>query len=155
MGWRWHFLNQVFIMSFLKTKLFLCLTFSLFVFSMPHTVNAQDNGLDCSSPQSQSAMNRCAFLDFEAADVELNAIWPAARNANASFAEYLPDHRKADANALLEAQRSWITFRDAHCTSVAMPSAGGTIYPLIYNSCRANVTRQRTNQLRELVESAR
>jgi len=60
---------------------------------------------------------------------------------------------KQDESALLEAQRAWITFRDAHCTAVALPNQGGTIHPLIYNSCRAAVTRQRTEQLRELVKS--
>ncbi|MEP3231812.1 MAG: lysozyme inhibitor LprI family protein [Hyphomicrobiales bacterium] len=133
----------------------LALAFALFAITSPHTAMAQSDDLDCSNPQNQSVMNRCAFLDFEAADVELNAIWPAARKANATFAEYLPDNLKADAQALLEAQRAWITFRDAHCASVALPNAGGTIYPLIYNSCRAGVTRQRTEQLRELVDNAR
>ena len=142
-------------MSFFNTKLSFAVSFALFIIASPHTVTAQNDGLDCSNPQNQSTMNRCAFLDFEAADAELNAIWPAARKANATFAEYLPDNLKADEKALLEAQRAWITFRDAHCASIALPNIGGTIYPLIYNSCRADVTRQRTEQLRELADNAR
>lgn len=142
-------------MAFFKSSLSLSLSLALFTLISPHKVNAQNDGLDCSNPQNQSTMNRCAFLDFEAADAELNAIWPLARKANATFAEYLPDNLKADAKALLEAQRAWITFRDAHCASIAMPNAGGTIYPLIYNSCLADVTRQRTEQLRALVDNAR
>ena len=142
-------------MSFFNTKLSFAVSLTLFIIASPHTVTAQNDGLDCSNPQNQSTMNRCAFLDFEAADIELNAIWPAARKANATFAEYLPENLKADEKALLEAQRAWIKFRDAHCASIALPNVGGTIYPLIYNSCRADVTRQRTEQLRELVDNAR
>lgn len=142
-------------MAFSNNILPLSFTFALLAITSPQTAIAQSDDLDCSNPQNQTTMNRCAFLDFEEADLELNAIWPAARKANATFAQYLTEERKADANALLEAQRAWIKFRDAHCTSIAMPNAGGTIYPLIYNSCRANVTRQRTEQLRALVENAR
>lgn len=120
----------------------------------PHAATAQSETLDCAEPQDQSTMNRCAFLDFEAADGELNAIWPAAQKANQSFADYLPENQNQDADALLDAQRLWIQFRDAHCSSVAMPSTGGTIYPLIYNSCRAELTRQRTQQLKEIAQSA-
>ena len=142
-------------MAFFNTLLSVVFSLALFTIASPPTVNAQNDGLDCSNPQNQSTMNRCAFLDFEAADAELNAIWPLARKANATFAEYLPDNLKADEKALLEAQRAWITFRDAHCASIALPNIGGTIYPLIYNSCRADVTRQRTEQLRELADNAR
>ena len=142
-------------MAFFNTRFSVAFSLALFSIASPPTVHAQNDGLDCANPQNQSTMNRCAFLDFEAADIELNAIWPAARKANATFAEYLPENLKADEKALFEAQRAWIKFRDAHCASVALPNAGGTIYPLIYNSCRADVTRQRTEQLRELVDNAR
>jgi len=142
-------------MTFFKLAVTFTLSFALFTLIQPDKVSAQNDGLDCSDPHDQSTMNRCAFLDFEAADIELNAIWPAARKANATYAEYLPDNLKADAKALLEAQRAWVTFRDAHCASIALPNVGGTIYPLIYNSCRAHVTRQRIEQLRELADNAR
>ena len=142
-------------MSFFNARLSFAFSLALFAITSPHSATAQSDDFDCSNPQNQSTMNRCAFLDFEAADVELNAIWPLARKTNATFAEYLPDNLKADAKALLEAQRAWITFRDAHCASVALPNAGGTIYPLIYNGCRANITRQRIEQLRELADNAR
>lgn len=142
-------------MAFFNTRFSVAFSLALFAITSPNTATAQNDDLDCSNPQNQSTMNRCAFLDFEAADGELNAIWPAARKANATFVEYLPENLKTDEKALLEAQRAWIKFRDAHCASVALPNAGGTIYPLIYNSCRAGVTRQRTEQLRELVDNAR
>ena len=141
-------------MAIYNSTLPLGLTLALLAITSPHTVSAQSDDLDCSNSQTQTVMNRCAFLDFEAADLELNAIWPAARKANETFAQYLPENLKADANALLEAQRAWIKFRDAHCASIALPNAGGTIYPLIYNGCRAGVTRQRTEQLRQLVDNA-
>ena len=142
-------------MTFSNSILPQSLASAFLAITTPQTALAQSGDLDCSNPQNQTTMNRCAFLDFEEADLELNAIWPAARKANATFAQYLPEERKADANALLEAQRAWIKFRDAHCASIAMPNAGGTIYPLIYNSCRAGVTRQRTEQLRQLVDNAK
>ena len=95
-------------MAFSNNILPLSFTFALLAITSPQTAIAQSDDLDCSNPQNQTTMNRCAFLYFEEADLELNAIWPAARKANATFAQYLPEERKADANALLEAQLSLI-----------------------------------------------
>ena len=142
-------------MAFFNTRFSVAFSLAVFSIASPHTAIAQSDDMNCSDPQTQIEMNICSGMELEAADVELNAIWPLARKTNDAFAEYLPEERKSDVKSLLKAQRAWIKFRDAHCASVALPNAGGTIYPLIYNSCRADVTRQRTEQLRELVDNAR
>ena len=141
-------------MSFFNTKLSFAVSFALFAITSPHTAIAQSDDMNCSDPQTQIEMNICSGMELEAADVELNAIWPLARKTNDAYAEYLPEERKSDVKSLLKAQRAWITFRDAHCTSVALPNTGGSIYALIYNNCREDLTRQRTKQLRELVEGS-
>ena len=58
----------------------------------------------------------------------------------------------AEADALLKAQRSWIAFRDGHCETEGFKYRGGSIEPLIVHSCRATLTRQRTQQLNSLLE---
>lgn len=98
---------------------------------------AQDK-LECSDPQTQMDMNQCASQDYETADAELNAVWSELRQDRGDSAEW---------EAILEAQRLWIPFRDAHCEAEAAPYEGGSIQPLIRLSCLAGVTNHRTAQL--------
>ncbi|MFZ1741705.1 MAG: lysozyme inhibitor LprI family protein, partial [Pontixanthobacter sp.] len=42
--------------------------------------------------------------------------------------------------------------RDAHCRSEGYYAYGGSLEPLLVSSCKAQLTRQRTDQLVELVE---
>jgi uncharacterized protein YecT (DUF1311 family) len=52
--------------------------------------------------------------------------------------------------ALLEAERAWITFRDANCQFYADPQ-GGTSARLSANECVLNATTQRANELKLLL----
>lgn len=100
--------------------------------------------LDCSDStnHTQSEMNQCAGLNYQAADDELNAVWRDLRERRGEGHSWDP---------ILEAQQLWIPFRDAHCESVAAPYEGGSIQPLIRSSCLADVTEQRTAQLRDFL----
>ena len=103
---------------------------------LPREVGAQD----CANPQTQLDYNMCAGRAFEAADAALNAEWPQAME----FARSL-----GQAEALRNAQRQWIAFRDAACTVQASPYQGGSIQPLIYSTCLTTLTTQRTDMLRD------
>ena len=110
---------------------------------------------DCRDPQYQAEMNRCAYLDFQAADRELNQIWPqmiaAARRADAEINREFDQAPTSEA-ALRNAQRAWITFRDEHCTYEGHEARGGSMETMLYEGCRATLTRQRIEQLRGLLE---
>ena len=110
----------------------------------------------CADPQNQAQMNACAAIDFEAADAELNAVWrEAVEGARAADAELDRefDQRPTTEEKLREAQRAWIVFRDAHCTVEGYDEArGGSMEPMVYDGCRARLTRERTAQLRGRVE---
>jgi uncharacterized protein YecT (DUF1311 family) len=106
----------------------------------------------CDDPQNQQEMNTCARIEFERADGELNALWrdviAGAREADRELDRGFDD-RPGSEEVLRQAQRAWITYRDAHCTWQGYEEArGGTMEPLVYNSCRASVTRERIAQLR-------
>ena len=51
---------------------------------------------------------------------------------------------------LLEAQRAWLRFRDGHCASVGYQARGGSLEPLLIATCKAELTRERTRQLKAL-----
>ena len=116
------------------------------------TLGAQD--IDCSDPGNlpQQGMNYCALKDFEAADRGLNITWKRVYSEIKVRDADLGEPFRGMPEALLNAQRSWIAFRDGHCETEGFKYRGGSIEPLIYHSCRADMTRQRTKQLNSLLE---
>ena len=113
----------------------------------------------CDDPQVQQEMNWCAARDFEVADERLNAQWKITaaemKARDASFVEYGGnDTREGYFESLLEAQRGWLRYRDAHCRVEGYYARGGSLEPLLVSTCKARLTRMRTEELRELVEDA-
>ena len=98
---------------------------------------------------AQSEMNRCADLDARKADSELNAVY-----------NQLLSKLKSDQNAtkkLRMAQRAWIAFRDAQLDAL-FPAEDkqaeyGTISPMCYSQAATTMTKERTAQLREMLNS--
>ncbi|MGZ8351365.1 MAG: lysozyme inhibitor LprI family protein [Allosphingosinicella sp.] len=115
------------------------------------SLQAQAREHHCDDPQAQADMNACASIDFHVADAELNRLWPrvvaAARAADAELDREF-DQRPTEEATLREAQRAWLVFRDAHCTVEGYHEArGGSMEPMIYDGCRAQLTRARIAQL--------
>ena len=79
------------------------------------SIAAADDDVDCNNAMAQQDMNHCAYLDYEAADAELNAVWKEARKAAKELDAELSDDLKGADKALLAAQRAWITYRDSQC----------------------------------------
>ena len=93
-------------------------------------------------------MNHCADQDAKAADAELNRVY-----------QDLISKTKGDANAtkkLRDAQRAWIAFRDAQLDAL-YPAQDkqreyGTIYPMCYAIVLTAMTKERTVQLRRMLQ---
>jgi uncharacterized protein YecT (DUF1311 family) len=107
---------------------------------------------DCRAPQTTFEMHQCAAQDYEAADVELNAAYKAARRAMSRLDADLPEGLKGASAALLQAQRAWIPFRDAACLAEGFQVRGGSLEPLFVMTCKTELTQQRSAQLWQLVE---
>lgn len=88
--------------------------------------------------QTQFEMNECAQAEYRQADAALNAAWGPAK----SFMD-----RIGHGDALLDAQRKWLAFRDAACTAEIAPYSGGSIQPMIWSRCLTRLTRTRTQEL--------
>jgi uncharacterized protein YecT (DUF1311 family) len=100
---------------------------------------AQING------QTQAEMNVQARADFEQADAELNKTYHAL----------LAKLRDAQSKQKLkETQRAWITSRDADIARAADQAAGGSMAPTVRYETMTELTRQRTNELKAMVENA-
>ena len=96
------------------------------------------------SDHSQQAMNRCAGDAYQRADRALNAQWAKV------LAGYGDD--AATRKLLRDAQRAWLRYRDAHCKLAASDSIGGSIWLLLNSGCLASLTRQRTQELKTLID---
>lgn len=108
---------------------------------------------NCAIPVTQSDMNQCEGLRFEAADRAMNQQWKltlaAQREADRSPSA---DGRPGYADQLLKAQRAWLAYRDEHCRSDGYRMRGGSAEPMLIAGCRAELTDERTKQLAALVE---
>jgi uncharacterized protein YecT (DUF1311 family) len=115
----------------------------------------EDPPIDCANAQTQHDMNQCAYMDFEKADKELNAVYKNALKSQAEVdkqaAEMSPEYVGA-VKALKKAQRAWIDYRDGHCDGIGYQAVGGSMQPMLIEGCRAGLTTNRTKELRELIE---
>ena len=115
----------------------------------------EDPPIDCANAQTQYDMNQCAYMDFEKADRELNAVYKEALKSEAEVdkqaAEMGPNYVGA-VKALRKAQRAWIDYRDGHCDGVGYEAVGGSMQPMLISGCKAQLTMNRTKELRELIQ---
>ena len=96
----------------------------------------------CTDPQTQFEMNQCAGKAYKAADLELNQVYQR-------LASRLDDDEKAQ---LKEAQTAWLKYRDSNCEFVADQFKGGSMRPMIYGYCLADVTKKRTSELKSQIK---
>ncbi|MGH1331669.1 MAG: lysozyme inhibitor LprI family protein [Paracoccaceae bacterium] len=108
--------------------------------------------INCLEPMTQRDMLYCADQAYKAADGDLNFDYQTARDYFRRVDSDLPKNMRGAADALLEAQRAWIPYRDAACRTEGFMARGGSMEPLIVTMCLENLTRQRSEDLRALVE---
>ena len=126
--------------------------FALPALCTPLTPAAGDEP-DCANAQTQIDMTICTDRDYKAADAELNAVWKQARAAVKAMDAGYEDGLKGAGKALLAAQRGWIAYRDGRCELAGFAARGGSLESMLVLSCLADMTRARTAELRQLIDS--
>jgi len=96
----------------------------------------------CANPQTQFEMTQCAGKNYQAADAVLNQVYQR-------LVSMLSNEEKVQ---LKEAQTAWLKYRDLNCDFVADQFKGGTMRPMIYADCLADMTRKRTTELRTQIK---
>lgn len=109
--------------------------------------------VDCQNAVTQTEMNQCAHDDWELADAELNLAYKRTMQLLKGWDADLPEAEQGGAEALKEAQRAWITFRDKACEVEGYAMKGGSAEPLLVFGCMRQLTEDRTAQLNGLVDS--
>lgn len=111
--------------------------------------------INCREPGNQSEMTYCAWQDYKRADAVMTRQWQIAV-ANAKAADKEPrmswDKRPSYFAALLEGQRAWLKFRDAHCVSEGYEARNGSMEPMLIAACKEELTKVRTRQLQDLAK---
>lgn len=92
----------------------------------------------CATMNTTVEMVECAGWELEQADRWLNQVYAIVRD------ELEDDQAKT---LLRNAQRAWITYRDAACAADADEVRGGTMQPLVEIGCRTGKTIQRAREL--------
>jgi uncharacterized protein YecT (DUF1311 family) len=92
--------------------------------------------------QTQLEMNMQSAAEVKKADAEMTKAYKQAMAAQDEKGKKL----------LLEAQRAWIKYKEAHCKSVSNTLEGGSAYPMEYNGCITELTKARTKELYLLAE---
>ena len=114
------------MMSLMRATLLVCLY-------VPMVASAAN----CGDLSSQYQMNQCAFSEYQKADKKLNDIY---RSYRARLDE-------AQKRQLRDVQRAWVKFRDLSCAFESSAVKGGSVYPLIYQSCLERLTNVRVQAL--------
>jgi uncharacterized protein YecT (DUF1311 family) len=100
--------------------------------------SAKKDADPCPEARTQADLNVCADSKYTKADAELNRVYQELMRASGGRDQKLKS-----------AQLAWLKFRDAQCDYEASFNEGGSMQPMTYSFCLADVTKARTKQLRE------
>jgi uncharacterized protein YecT (DUF1311 family) len=87
--------------------------------------------------EAQLYLNICASRWAKTADFLRSLIYEEVYSR-------IPEARQSQLKAV---EKTWNSYRDIHCQELSAPFREGSIYPLLYFSCRARVTNSRIADL--------
>jgi len=126
--------------------------FLVFTAFTPITSWANDE-IKCNDSGGQLEINACARDDFNKADRELNRTYQALINKEANDKLFISKLRLA--------QKAWLSFRDADlearfaCAENDVRLCWGSMYPMSFFFRKAELTRERTKHLQQLLKDGR
>lgn len=126
-----------------------CFVFVLSVTGQQKRQKKRKNaGNPCANAMTQADMNRCSCTRYTKADEELNRVYQEVLSENSKETKFI--------EKLKEAQRAWVSFRDAHMLSLYPETddpqaAYGTVYRMCYCMAETELTVERTKQLKSML----
>jgi uncharacterized protein YecT (DUF1311 family) len=113
---------------------------------------------NCADPQSNLEMKMCASENLTKADAELNQAFERALEAAKGQYESVRRDPGFESmpnmpDELRKVERAWMAFRDANCDYQNLVYYGGSMASLAVIGCRLDMTKARTKELKDLVES--
>ena len=114
----------------------------LLVIPGSYAIGQKQKPKPCEDAQTQADMNICWGNEYKKADAALNKTYQ-------ELAAMLDDEEKVQ---LKTAETAWLKYRDANCEFVADQYKGGSIRPMIAAICLADVTNNRTTELKNQIK---
>lgn len=108
------------------------------------------NEIQCKEDGNQMEINQCAYEDFQKADKELNRVYNEVRKKNKDDKLFLKN--------LKTSQKLWLQFLEAELNTIfSCPEQNqricfGSMFPLLYNGSKAELTNDRTAQLKRYLK---
>lgn len=109
------------------------------------------NDIQCKEDGTQMEMNQCAYEAFQKADQELNKVYNEVRQKNKEDKLFLKN--------LKTSQRVWLKFLEAELNAIYSCPEGnqricfGSMFPLLYNDSKTELTKERTIQLKRYLNN--
>jgi len=116
--------------------------FLLLVVMAGYAVGQKQKPKPCENAMTQTDMNICWGNEYKKADAALNKTYQ-------ELAAMLEEEEKAQ---LKTAETAWLKYRDTNCEFVADQYKGGSIRPMIAAICLADVTNNRTTELKNQIK---
>ena len=107
-----------------------------------YAVGQKQKPKPCEDANTQADMNICWGNEYKKADAALNKTYQ-------ELTAMLEDEEKTQ---LKTAETAWIKYRDTNCEFVADQYKGGSIRPMIAAICLADVTNNRTTELKSQIK---
>ncbi|MGE3692694.1 MAG: lysozyme inhibitor LprI family protein [Novosphingobium sp.] len=103
----------------------------------------------------QQPMNMCLNEVYQGVDAEMNREWKVVADAMKAGDRDLDrtyDKEPGWYDTLLAGQRAWLAWRDKQCLLESFDMRGGSGAPMLHALCMSRMTRERTKQLKSMVE---
>ena len=97
---------------------------------------------DCNKNLNQTDLNICTAQEYKKEDQKLNKLYQA----------YTAKLGSAERKQFTEIQKSWVNYKDKDCQYAAQDYKGGSIYPMILNTCLTEKTKDRIDDLEDYLE---
>jgi uncharacterized protein YecT (DUF1311 family) len=104
--------------------------------------------IDCDHAVTTLDINECAWGEQKKVETKLNQVYQRVlKGLDQPDTEM--EHFSHMKESLLQAQRAWITFREANCRAAYDRNASGTMRTVIYIGCMQTHAEQRIKELEE------
>ena len=96
----------------------------------------------CDGDLTQTELNICSAKEYKDADKVLNQ----------TYNSYLSKLNAKEKKQFKAVQLNWIKYKESDCKYLASGYEGGSIQPLVINSCLTDKTKIRTEELKMYLE---
>ncbi|TAK76435.1 MAG: DUF1311 domain-containing protein [Gammaproteobacteria bacterium] len=123
-------------MPLMKFKL-ICLSF-IYLLSINYAAAESNSQQDCANAVTTIDLHNCVADEYQRVDAELNA----------TYAKLLKSLDPIAQQKLKIAERRWIKHRDKECLASAEDEEGGSLYPIVLDSCYIDAAEKRIKELK-------